>query len=183
VTGRGTLHLVVGPSGAGKDTLIDAARAARPDIHFPRRVITRPAEAGGEPHVASTAEDFDAAAAAGMFALHWAAHGLRYGIPATIAARLGDGEHVLVNVSRGVVETARGAFDPIRVLVVTAPPAVLATRLAARGRETAEDIARRLARAPYAVPSGEDVYLIENGGPRSAGVARFLSSLAPMTTR
>jgi phosphonate metabolism protein PhnN/1,5-bisphosphokinase (PRPP-forming) len=177
--GRGTLHLVVGPSGAGKDTLIDAARLARPDLLVPRRIITRPAEAGGEIHETMTPEAFRAAAEAGGFALYWHAHGLDYGIPASAAAALAEGRPVLANVSRTVIDAARAAFAPVRVLFVTAPVAVLAQRLAARGRETAEAIAGRLARAPLAPPQGPDVRVVDNGGDRATGVAAFLAALEP----
>lgn len=174
---RGTLHLVVGPSGAGKDTLIDAARTARPDLYIPRRVITRPAVAGGEQHFAATPHEFAAQAEGGAFALSWAAHGLRYGIPVDIEAQLATGRPVLINVSRSVVDEARWRFAPLRVIVITAPIEVLAARLAGRGRETADDIAKRLARAPFATPEGEDVWLVDNGGTVTAGVAGFLAAL------
>ena len=176
---RGTLHLVVGPSGVGKDMLIDAARTARPDLLYPRRTITRPADAGGEAHRAMTPQAFAAAVAEGAFALHWQAHGLHYGVPACIEPALANGRPVLVNVSRGVIDAARARFSPLRVLSVTAPPAALAERLAGRGRESAADIAARLARAPYLLPSGADVWPIHNGGTPEEGITAFLAALAP----
>lgn len=176
---RGTLHLVVGPSGVGKDMLIDAARAARPDILFPVRDITRPAESGGEAHNAVTQEAFEARASAGGYALHWRAHGLGYGVPATVASALETGRHVLVNVSRTVLGEARARFAPLRVLAITAPAEVLARRLAVRGREDAADIAARLARADAMVPEGPEVIRIDNGGSPEAGIAAFLAALAP----
>jgi phosphonate metabolism protein PhnN/1,5-bisphosphokinase (PRPP-forming) len=93
------LILVVGPSGAGKDTLLTAAREAlRQDarFHFAQRVITRPTDAGGEEHQAITEQEF----AARDFALQWQAHGLRYGIPADV---IDSRDVVVANVSRTVV--------------------------------------------------------------------------------
>ena len=75
------LFFVVGPSGAGKDTLLSGAIAADPALHWVRRVITRPESAGGEPFEGVSAPEFAARLARGDFALHWDAHGLRYGVP------------------------------------------------------------------------------------------------------
>lgn len=179
MTDRGVLHLVVGPSGVGKDTLIDAARAARPDVVFPRRVITRPADAGGEPHDPATVEDFERRETAGDFLLTWRAHGLAYGVPASAELALASGRHVVVNVSRRAVDTARADAAPVRVLAVTAPTDVLAARLAARGRETAADVAARLRRADLAAPTGDDVTVIDNGADVTDARAAFLAALAP----
>lgn len=175
----GTLFLVVGPSGAGKDSVIDGAKARLSgDLRFlfARRVVTRPADAGGETHEAATPRAFAAREAAGGFCLTWRAHGLAYGLPADISESLATGTSVIANVSRSVIEAARRRFPKLRVVVVTAPPAVLAARLAARGREDAADIARRLAReAPF--PPGGDVTVIPNDGPLADAVERFVALL------
>jgi phosphonate metabolism protein PhnN/1,5-bisphosphokinase (PRPP-forming) len=170
------LVLVVGPSGAGKDTLLDAARqtlAGDPRFRFVRRVITRPAEAGGEAHEPVTETEF----AARDFALAWQAHGLHYGIPADIATDLDAGRVVVANVSRGVIAEAARRF-PVRVIEISAPPQVLAVRLAARGRENASDVAARLARN-VALPDGIMVDTVMNDATMEVGVARFLAALRP----
>ena len=177
---RGTLFLVVGPSGAGKDSVIDAARraiAGRTDIVFARRTITRPAEAGGEAHRPVSAETFERLRVEGGFSLSWQAHGLHYGIPREVEDDLATGRSVVANVSRTVLDEARRRFPPVRVLHVTAPLPVLATRLAARGREDADDIAERLQRAGTAAPSGDDVTAIVNDGALEDAVARFVAAV------
>ncbi len=172
------IFCVVGPSGAGKDTLIAGAVAARPALHRVRRVITRPAEAGGEAHVPATGAAFDAALSRGDFAVHWAAHGLRYGIPwDQVAGR----DEVIFNGSRAALPAARAAFPDLRVILVTAPAAVLAARLSGRGREPQDQIADRLSRASFALPDGIDATEVENDGSVDQGVARLLAALQPVS--
>ena len=163
----GSFFAVVGPSGAGKDSLIDFARgrlATDPRFAFPARCITRPATAGGEDHIEIAPDAFAALRAEGGFVLDWEAHGLCYGIPAHIADEVEAGTSVIVNLSRGVVDDARRKFHRARVVHVTAPPEVIAGRLAARGRESKADIEARLRRASSAGPSGDDVFRLDNAG-------------------
>ncbi|MGX1743884.1 phosphonate metabolism protein/1,5-bisphosphokinase (PRPP-forming) PhnN [Bosea sp. NPDC055353] len=162
----GVLVLVVGPSGAGKDTLMDAARgelARDPRYRFARRLITRPAMAGAEDHDSCDESAFRAIEANGGLALSWQAHGLSYGIPAAELAGIGTGAVVIVNVSRRAIAAAERLAERVVVLNITAPVAVLAQRLAARGRESAADIAARLKReAPLTAERAEIVTIMND---------------------
>lgn len=162
----GALVLVVGPSGAGKDTLMEAARAALADderFRFARRLITRPAMAGAEDHDSCGGAEFEAAEARGELALSWRAHGLSYGIPAKELKPVAAGCMVIVNISRGAIAQAERLAGRVVVVNITAPPAVLARRLAARGRESEADIAARLAReAPLRAERAEIVTILND---------------------
>ncbi len=177
---RGTLFLVVGPSGAGKDTLIAGARAALEPggAHvFPRRAITRPEESGGEDHEAVSPEGFAARAAEGGFFVTWRAHGLAYGLPGCIPATLESGRHVVVNVSRAILGEVAERVSPTVAIEVTAPPEVRARRLADRAREDEADAARRLVREGAPFPDGIPVRRVVNDGPPEDGIARFIDAL------
>ena len=176
--GPGRLVLVVGPSGAGKDTLLDLARAAFRDdrsVVFPRRVITR--APAGEPHDSMDVEAFDSAAHTGAFALTWHAHELRYGIPAEIDAHIRAGRTVVCNVSRTIVVTARERYAEVRVVLVTAPPDVLTARLAARARGSDGDLARRLARSEGFAALTADCVIANVDAPE-AGAAALMAVIA-----
>src|SRR5205807_116386 len=105
----------------------------------------------------------------------WQAHGLRYGIPVDIIGDVMRGIIVVANVSRTVIARAVQQY-PVRVIEVTAPPDVLAARLASRGRESAGDVAARLTR-DVALPEGVEVVRVVNDGSLEDGVDRFLSAL------
>ncbi len=177
------LVLVVGPSGAGKDTLINAAKSALVGddrFVFPRRVVTRPAIASLEDHESLTPDEFARREAAGVYALSWEAHGLRYGLPASIKDDIAAGRVVVMNGSRAMIGTAREIFPEMAVIVVDTDPAVRAQRLAERGRETAAQIAQRLAReVPVAIPNAIHVV---NSGAVADGIAGFLAALRALSS-
>ena len=178
---RGTLFLVVGPSGAGKDSLIDGARLAfLGDLRFvfPRRYITRPANAGGENHIPVVGEMFDTMVHRGDMLLDWHAHNLRYGVPAAVGQHLQHGRSVILNVSRTVVDQARAELAPVKVLYVTVSEQVLTERLTARGRESAADIKRRVARAQEYLINGDDVVMIDNGQALDASISSFVAAIS-----
>ena len=164
----GGFVLVVGPSGAGKDTVLRLAQAAfaeEPRLQLARRVVTRP-ESAAEAHDTLDEAGFAAAVQAGGFCLHWAAHGLRYGIPARYAVAARGGAVVLANVSRAVVAAARAAVPGVSAVEITAPPEVLAARLAARARAEDGDIAARLGRA--AAEAAVDLRIVNDSTPEAA---------------
>ena len=174
----GTLVLVVGPSGSGKDSLIRLAReqlAADPRFVFPRRVVTRPSS-DSEDNVEVDTAGFDAMAAQGAFTASWEAHGLRYGIPASVEAELAAGRSVVCNVSRTAIPTLRTRFPQVAVIEVTASPEILAQRLAARRREADGATGERLARSSRLSRIGADL-TIRNEGPLEDAGHRFLEAL------
>ena len=163
--GPGRLVLIVGPSGAGKDTLIDIARRNLADdagVRFPRRVVTRPSSQF-EDNLAMTPAEFDAALKESAFVLHWQAHGHAYGVPRQIDDEIRGGNTVVVNVSRTIIADARRRYRNVTVVSITAPADILAARLAARGRASDGSIGERVQRAALRDTAAPDV-VISNVG-------------------
>ncbi len=176
----GSLVLVVGASGVGKDTLIKGARQALggdPRFSFVRRVVTRPADAEVEDHDSLAPEEFARQDAAGRFALTWDAHNLRYGLPISVDTDIALGRTVVANVSRHVVSRAREIYPGCVVILVTAEISLRAQRLISRGRESPDQITSRLARENAPVPAGIEPIMIDNSGPVAIGVTAFVMAL------
>lgn len=182
----GTLILVVGPSGVGKDTLLDGARQLLDGdsrFHFLRRDITRPGSAGGEDHNPVSEQAFARNLEVGRYPLHWGAHHLRYGLPVAELAGLERGQTVIANGSRSVLAEARARFERLAIVSITANEELLRGRLLARGRENGADIESRIARAKAFEVTGEDVFTIRNDGDIEEGIALFVEALAHIDGR
>ncbi len=174
----GQLVCVVGPSGVGKDTLINAVCNARPDIHRARRVITRPASMGGEDFEGVSPEEFEARRRSDAFLFHWQAHGMSYGISTAESAYLKDGRTFIFNGSRAALPGILASYPDLCVILVSARPDTLAQRLAARGRESEKQIRDRLSRGQFALPEGIAHQVVQNDETLEEAVSQLLAALS-----
>jgi len=129
------LFLIVGPSGSGKDTMIERAAKRVQELNKVKRVITREN---------NEFEDFESISESEFnnqeFFISWTAHGNKYGIP-----KLGQGNYI-INVSRKMVNKIRSLHPKTHVIELTARPEVLLERQMRRGRDSKEEIMERLKR-------------------------------------
>jgi phosphonate metabolism protein PhnN/1,5-bisphosphokinase (PRPP-forming) len=181
---RGAFVLVVGPSGAGKDTLLDGARAHLAHdaaFVFPRRVVTRVADSS-EQHASMSVTSFLAARNCGAFVFSWHAHGLFYGIDANVRTDVEGGRFAVINSSRGIISEARARFPNTKVILVDSPPEMRAERLARRGRETAEEIMRRLWRPVESFDHRSADIVVRNDSTPEEGIGAFAAALQKLAS-
>ena len=177
----GRLIGVVGPSGVGKDSLMRALAAAHPALGLVRRTITRAPDLGGEDYDAVSPDIFSQMSQNGAFCLEWHAHDLQYGIPSATQPEVAAGAQLLVNLSRGVLLQAKARFANFTVLKITASAETLASRLAARGRETPAGIKKRLTRLDYPLPQNISAIDISNDGALEDTVTQARKALYPLS--
>jgi ribose 1,5-bisphosphokinase len=177
---NGVFVAVVGPSGAGKDTVIGYAReafAGSEAVEFVRRVITRPSDIASEDHDSLADEEFEEAKEAGAFAVWWPAHGLHYGLPVSVDRSIANGHVAVANVSRGAIPLIKARYANVMIVEVTASPEILAQRLSARGRESRGEVLARLARSAELGTSLPGAIRIDNSGSRDEAGERFVGVL------
>jgi ribose 1,5-bisphosphokinase len=180
---QGTLFYIIGASGAGKDSLLRAAReqlAAKPVV-FAHRYITRPVELAGENHIQLSPQEFHTRKQAGLFAMHWHSHDLDYGLGIEINDWLAKGLNVVMNGSRAYLpEAAKRYPDNLVPVLVRVPPEILRARLEARGRETAVQIDERLSGAlAFEQLNHPRLIVINNDRALSEASAQLVEVLCP----
>ena len=167
------LIYVMGASGVGKDSLLNYARkhcTADDGYVFAHRYITRPADSGGENHIALTTEEFQQRTQNHCFAMSWQSHGNGYGIGSEINQWLQQGLNVVVNGSRVYFNRAVEQYASIVPVLITADKHRLLTRLTKRGREGQEAIEKRLqiTEATERTVKHSSLVVIENNGKLAA---------------
>jgi len=175
---NGRLIVVVGPSGAGKDSILKSAASYFHDnscVDFVRRVITRECDPTTEVHDSVTTDQFIARQERGEFSVWWQANGLYYGLPVELHKKIKDGQLLIANGSRAAIPDIRSKFKLLTVVHITVADDVLANRLASRNRETAEQIEQRLQRnQTINTVYGDDVVTIDNSAAREKAIEEFI---------
>ncbi len=185
---RGRLIYVMGPSGAGKNSVIASARGIARTLgkfnknnylYFSPRYVTRPAA-----EMDNTSDEFAISADAfayykriGTFALDWEAHGFCYGVSTAIDTLLRAGKCVVVNGSRDYLATALEKYPHLTAVLITVVPDVAQARLLARGRENIDAIVARVQRMPAINIARQQLHIIDNSGPLEHATGALLHVL------
>ena len=174
----GTLFLVVGNSGSGKDSIIKGISKKYPanlkEVCIPKRYITRKASET-ENNIMISPSEFKEKSNKGLFALEWKIYGLLYGIPIEIDEWLKNGHPVIINVSRTVIEKAREIYQNTKVVFIDVPFEIILKRLSEREREDDIQLKQRIERARKHQTFPAADFIVDNSGKLDDAIDRFLN--------
>ncbi|MFW9773818.1 MAG: phosphonate metabolism protein/1,5-bisphosphokinase (PRPP-forming) PhnN, partial [Candidatus Thorarchaeota archaeon] len=175
---KGTLFLVVGNSGSGKDSIIQGALESYPSqikrLYAPKRYITRP-PSETENNISVSPEEFKFLSQEGKFAIEWHIYGLDYGVPIEIDDLLRKGHPVAINVSRKIVPKTREIYENIKVIFIEVPFEITLKRLRERARESGKRLNERIERAKNNQHYPEADYSINNTGQLNDAIEKFIN--------
>lgn len=153
----------MGASGVGKDTFLNEVRLRYPAVLIAHRYITRPRTADGENHMETSLARFSFMVENDVFCMHWNAHETHYGIGLEVQKWLDKNHVVMVNGSRSYLPIAQSIFgDTLVAVTISADADILRQRLTTRGRETPEQIEKRIQRATVLQDTAHHGHILYN---------------------
>ncbi len=169
-TAGGMLVIISGPSGVGKNTIIDALRQRPrdPDYHYVVTCTTRarrPGEIDGVNYQFLTKPEFLALRDSGGLLEFNEVYGNWYGTPrAQVREALAAGRDVILTIDvQGAQQVKEGVADALLIFVVPPSLEALFRRLQARATETADQLDLRQRSAAIELARQDDYdYVVTN---------------------
>lgn len=149
---KGTLIILAGPSGSGKDTVMKELFKLLPDLKFSISSITRDmrdGEVNGEKYNFITREEFESMIENKQLLEYNVYCGNYYGTPkAPVEKAIADGKEILIEIDvNGAEEVRKNCTDYFSVFIMPPSFDVLRERLIGRGTDKMEIIEKRLEEA------------------------------------
>jgi guanylate kinase len=149
------VFVITGPSGVGKGTLISRLRERVPQLELSVSATTREPREGerdGRDYHFLAPDEFDRMAREGAFLEHATFSGNRYGtLREEVEKRMRAGRPMVLEIEvqgarqvRAAMEADGAEGDAVLIFIAPPDPAALRERLAGRGTDSEEAIARRL---------------------------------------
>ncbi len=180
---RPRLFVISGPSGVGKDTVIELLRERAPEAYFAVTVTTRPRRPGeidGVHYYFLDDATFDARVAEGEFLESATVYGYRYGVPRwPIRAALGRGQDVIVKVDvQGAASIRRLVAHTVSIFLAPESMAALLQRLRSRKTDDPEVLMHRFGTASRELASAAAFdYVIFNESERVETAVERISAI------
>ncbi|MCO5176673.1 MAG: guanylate kinase [Thermomicrobiales bacterium] len=146
---RPRLYVISGPSGVGKDTIIDNLRPRLPDFYFAVTATTRPRRPGeidGVHYYFMTPEEFDRNLADGEFIEHAEVYGNCYGVlKGGVRAALREGRNAIVKVDvQGAASIRALSAEAIMIFLMPTSIEELTRRLWTRKTDARDALLHRI---------------------------------------
>lgn len=164
----GTLFVIAAASGTGKTSLLSAVLAALPKIQLSISYTTRAPRSGevdGQHYFFIDQTRFDAMIEEGAFLEHARVFGKSYGTArSTVVDALGAGEDIVLEIDwQGAAQIREQIPDCRSIFILPPSRSTLLGRLQGRGKDSAQEIERRLAEAKEEMSHcGDFDYLVIN---------------------
>ena len=181
---NGQIIYVMGPSGAGKDSLMKWVlqnKSSSMNFYWAKRIVTRnrPKGEGTDEYV--SLESFEKLLSNQILAMHWSAYDIHYGISKSELLCIEPNTMVFINGSRAYLSRAIELYPKLCAIHITASTNTLEQRLNQRERESKDKILERLSRPQLTRPEVDVPWLevlnednVEDGG---AKILSFLNDL------